>query len=134
MGALDFDGIWKGPANVGTRTLGTAWRNIGTAMKTGGALFARHYLSWQIHNGTEVMFRVRLKESASGSSYRHHNAQVGSGVVTANGFRIKFTNNADTFASVEWGLDGTVPYIQLQAKIVGGSATYVSHAKLVTGR
>jgi hypothetical protein len=130
---MGFDGRWKGPRNVGTKTLGTAWGDIGTAMGVGGAMKARVFLSLQIHAGTSVRFRMVGQYNSTSSAFgliaQHH---AGTGIVTVDGQAYQLTQDADQDISLPFELDGCVPYAKLQGIIAAGSATYVSNARLVT--
>jgi len=129
---MDFDGRWKGPRNMGTATLGTAWGDIGTAIGVGGARWARTFLSMQIHAGTGVRFRMMGQYASAGSAFELIAHQAGTGIVTVDGLTYQLTQDADQFVSLKWNLDGGVPFVKLQGMISGGSATYVSDARLVT--
>lgn len=129
--ALEFDGRWKGPRDVGTRTLGTAWRDIGTKVTVGGALYARAYLSMQIHAGTDARFRLVSQYTAVGSAFGLGSGANGTGITNAREISFQ-TTDADQRIALEWELNGTVPFAKLQGIIAGGSATYVSQAQLVT--
>lgn len=128
---LDFDGRWVGPRNVGTKTLGTAWADIGSALRVGGARWVRAFFSLQIHNGTSPQFRMLGQYSASGSAFGLVAQQSGTGTVTVAA-QVYQLADADQFTSLPWELSGGVPFIKLQGRVAAGTAAYVSDARLTT--
>ena len=128
---LHFDGRFVGPRDIGTKTLGTAWADIGSAMRVGGAEKARAFLSLQIHNGTSPQIRLMGLYSATSSAFGLAAEQSGTGVLTVSE-QVCQLLDADQYTSLQWELGGGVPYVKLQGMIAAGSATYISDAQLVT--
>ena len=129
---MDFGGRWKGPRDLGTRTLGTAWRDIGTAVTVGGAVRASAFLSMQIHNGTGARFRLVGQYSSSGSAFGLPAHAVGTGIVEVNDLVYELAQDADQRIALQWDLGGGMPFVKLQGQVAAGSAAYVSDAQLVT--
>jgi len=130
--ALDFNGRWQGPRDIGTRTLGTAWRDIGTAVKVGGATMLTSFLRVQIHAGTACRFRLLGLYDSAGSAFGIGSYEAGTGTITVNDLIYQLGTDADQNIALNWPLWGTTPFVKLQGQIGAGSATYVSDAQFVT--
>lgn len=132
---LDFGGAWKGPRNLGMATLATGtWADIGSAMRVGGALKATAFLSMQIHAGTDAQFRLAGLYDSAGSAFPLAAQNRGTGIVQINDLIYEAEQDVDQYLALQWDLGGGYPYVKLQGKIVGGSATYISIARLTTSR
>lgn len=129
---LTFAGRYSGPRNLGTANLGTAWAAIGSAVKVAGARVARAFLSFQIHNGTGVQFRLSGYHTSGGSAFALAAQNSGTGIVLFNELVYQAEQDEDDLISLQWPLGGTVPLVRLEGRITGGTATFVSQAKLVT--
>lgn len=135
---LDFDGRWAGPRNLGTATLGlsaagTTWTDIGSAVSVGGAAVARAFLSVHINNGTNARFRLAGLYTATSSAFGiAAQNSGGTGVIPINDQIFELEQDADQDISFAYKLDGAVPFVKLQGLTAGGTATYVSNARLVT--
>lgn len=129
---VGFEDRAKGPRDMGTRTLGTAWRDIGTAITAGGAEVATTFLSIQLHNGTGARFRLVSQYEANGSAFGLVAAQAGTGTTPVNDQVYLLETDADQFVALDWRLRGTKPFVKLQGRVGGGTDAYVSSATLVT--
>lgn len=129
---LDWEGNWKGPRNLGTCTLGTAWKDIGSAVRVGGAKQATTFLSVHIHNGTNARFRLVGRYEANGSDFGLGSYEAGTGAMVVNDKYYELGQDADQDVALHWLLFGSVPYIKLQGQVAAGTATYISNARLIT--
>ena len=124
-------GWMKGPLDLGTKTLGTAWHDIGTAVEVAGAMRLRGYFGLQIHAGTSVRIRLQAMHTAGGSGFGLPAHTAGTGITTVLPLAWQLGTDTDQYITIRWDLDGTVPWARVQGMIAGGSATYISQAKLV---
>jgi hypothetical protein len=129
---LTRDGVLKGPFSLGTKTLGTAWGNIGTAVEVQGVNSLRGYFGLQIHAGTNVRLRGLAYHASGGSGFGLPNYDAsGTGTTEVLPLVWELGSDVDQYITVKWDLDGTVPWFRVQGMISGGSATYISQAQLV---
>lgn len=128
---LVFGGRLKGPFSLGTKTLGTAWGNIGTAVEVAGVNHLRGYFGLQIASGTNVRLRGLAYYTAGGSAYSLPQFPAGTGTVAVLPQVWELGSDADQYITVTWDLDGTVPWFRVQGMIAGGADTYISQAQLI---
>lgn len=133
---FEFDGVFDGPADLGTATLGTAWANIGTAFKIAGAKILRVFADITINDSQDPRFRLLAKHTEGGSGFFDSMQTESGGVVTAQGEYIEFADDADQKRSFEIQLNGSVPWGQLQAQVgtAGGTAATLNECQIIAAR
>ena len=134
MGNLDFDGNFRGPKDLGTMTLGTAWQTVGSA-KVGGARWLGAYLGWTINDSVDLRYRLRAHLEAGGSAYL-----LPIRTVSANDVKVEdnyYEENVDASKRrfITFDLDACVPWVSLQASVgtAGGTAATLDGCNVFTG-
>ena len=134
---LMFEGRWRGPKDLGTATLGTAWTTIGSA-EVGGARWAGAYIDLNINAGTNARVRLRGMYGSGGSAYYLPLTTVGTSTVDVEDRFVEFVGDSDQKQLLTWELDGVCPWVKLEGSVGGsggtgaGTATTIDGAQFIT--
>lgn len=131
---LEWPGRLRGPKDLGSATLGTAWATLGTA-NVKGARFVSAWIDLTINLSTDPRFRMRGRITAAGSAYAFPIDSISASVVKVEPEFKELNVDANVRQILSWDLDAAVPYIELQGSVgtAGGTAAVVNGAQLFTG-
>ena len=133
---MNFYGEWRGPKDLGTATLGTAWATVGSAFKLSGA---RHLSAWvdvTINSSVNPRFRLQGQLTSSGSAYSMAIATASASSIAVEDEYVELNVDADQRVVLEWDLAGVYPFGLFQACVgtAGGTAATLNACSLVTAR
>lgn len=132
--SLHFNGRWRGPVDLGTATMGTAWQTIGSSVRTGGAHWVGAFVDVTINDSTDVRFRMQGMYAENGSAYALPIATDYTDEVQVEDELAELNVDANQRQSLLWEMAGVYPYARLQASVgtAGGTAATLDDAKLVS--
>ena len=133
---IDFDGRWKGPKDIGSATIGTAWADVGSAFKTGGVAVLAAYLGVNVNLSNNMKFRLLGYHTPGGTAFSLPIKTAAADIIKVEADVVQLTNDADQDVILSWGLDGIVPLSKLQTSVgsAGGTAATLDVANIVTAQ
>ena len=122
---VEWDGRLKGPKDLGSASVGSAWGAIGSAFKAGGVDKLKAWIDLTINDANNVRVRAVGKLTAGGSAYPLSVHSAGTAPVQAvEDDYYEFGADEDQFRGLHFDVRGATPYIELQtqAGTEGGTA------------
>ena len=129
---LSFDGRWKGPKDMGTMTLGTAWADIGTAFQAGGINNITGFFDVTINDAANPRFRLVGQLTSGGSAYYLPIATVNESDVKVEDEYAELNVDSDQRQTILWQPFGAYPFLKLQASVESGTACTLNACSLVS--
>jgi len=118
MVALNWNGITKGPHDLGSSSLGTAWGNIGSAFAASGARSISIFTGLDIGSSNNSRARLVGRVTAAGSAYalaRQRDSGTATGRILVDQYYQY--SDSDQRQMLSWELLGSVPFVQFQGQV-----------------
>jgi hypothetical protein len=133
---LEWDGLWKGPKQVGSATLGTAWQDIGTAFRVGGACTVSAFVELTINDSQNARFRAVGLTQKGGTEYEQLVRAKQNSYVQVESRYFEINNDEDLNFVVDFECNATLPFMKFQAQVgtVGGTGATIKLTYLTSTR
>lgn len=136
MANLDFPGLFKGPEVLisSAQNLTNAWADLGAQQYVAGAVAVGIWITLDINDSTNARVRLLGSHTSGGAEFVLPIKTVGASAVLVEGEYFEFNVDADQLMIIGSGLDGVIPYVQVQvmAGAVGVSAGQIDAAAMTT--
>ena len=132
---MEFDGRFRGPQDMGTMTLGTAWADVGSALRVGGAHYLGAYVDVTINLSTDVRFRVQSMYADGGTKFLLPIVTENTADIQVEDEYVEMNVDTDQKMLLAWELFAVVNFVQLQASVgtAGGTAATLDDCQVITG-
>lgn len=134
MPALNFEGLYKGPQDLGSASLGTGWTNVGSAFAVGGAAHVVVYAGLTVNNSNNTRARLVGRITEAGSAYLMPRLiAAGTAAIATPTEQYYQFSDANQRHALHWYMDGGILFAQFQGQVgTAGATAAVMEAQAVT--